>query len=195
LPRRRANIQQGGLCYAKGLPLTFPESLEQTPRPVLSGLGTPWGTPTTIIYNEGSDAGYRWYAKKNIKPMYAFGYGLSYTSFSYGDLKLQGGQTVTVDFTVTNTGKIAGADVPQLYLTNAAGENTMRLLGFERVEFAPGESKQITLTVDPRLLAHFDWEKQKWQIKEGDYEIALGQSAVDLVLNSSIKLPAQLFGK
>jgi beta-glucosidase len=190
-----AEILTGKVNPSGRLPLTFPESLEQTPRPELSGLGTPWGTPTTIVYNEGADVGYRWYAKKNIKPMYAFGYGLSYTSFSYSNLKVSGGKTVTAVFTVTNTGKRAGADVPQLYLTNAAGENSMRLLGFERVELAPGESKQITLTADPRLLAHFDWEKQKWQIKAGNYEIALGRSAVDLPLDSSVKLTAQLFGK
>jgi beta-glucosidase len=190
-----AEILTGKVNPSGRLPLTFPESLEQTPRPELSGLGTPWGTPTTIVYNEGADVGYRWYAKKNIKPMYAFGYGLSYTSFSYSNLKVSGGKTVTAVFTVTNTGKRAGADVPQLYLTNAAGENSMRLLGFERVELAPGESKQVTLTADPRLLAHFDWEKQKWQIKAGNYEIALGRSAVDLPLDSSVKLTAQLFGK
>ncbi|HVY76281.1 MAG TPA: beta-glucosidase [Puia sp.] len=193
--RAIAEILTGKVNPSGRLPITFPVNLEQTPRPELPGLGTPWGTPTTIVYNEGADAGYRWYAKKNIKPMYAFGYGLSYTSFSYRDLKLQGGKTITASFTVTNTGKMDGADVPQLYLTNAAGENTTRLLGFERVELAPGESKQITLTVDPRLLAHFDWEKQKWQVKAGAYEIVLGKSAVDPVLNSSIKLTVQLFGK
>jgi len=190
-----AEILTGKVNPSGRLPITFPESLEQTPRPELSGLGTPWGTPTTIVYNEGSDVGYRWYAKKNIKPMYAFGYGLSYTVFSYSELNLQGGKTVTASFTVTNTGKRAGADVPQLYLTNAAGENNMRLLGFERIELAPGESKRVTLTVDPRLLAHFNWEKQKWQIKAGSYNIALGKSAADLSLHSSIKLSAQSFGK
>jgi beta-glucosidase len=65
--------------------------------------------------------------------MYAFGHGLSYTSFAYSDLKVEGGETVTASFTVTNTGKREGADVPQLYLTEAAGEKRMRLLGFERV--------------------------------------------------------------
>jgi beta-glucosidase len=102
-------------------PITFPANLAQTPRPELSGLGTPWGTPTTIRYDEGAEVGYRWFANKNEKPLYAFGYGLSYTSFSYSDLKLSGGETITAGFTVTNTGKRDGADVPQLYLTEAGG--------------------------------------------------------------------------
>jgi beta-glucosidase len=104
-------------------PITFPANLAQTPRPELSGLGTPWGTPTTIRYDEGAEVGYRWFANKNEKPLYAFGYGLSYTSFSYSDLKLSGGETITAGFTVTNTGKRDGADVPQLYLTEAGGRN------------------------------------------------------------------------
>src|SRR5690606_4631173 len=104
------------------LPVTFPESLEQTPRPELPGLGTPWGTPVTIEYNEGAEIGYRWFAKTGATPMYAFGHGLSYTTFEYSGLEVTGGETVTATFTVTNTGDRPGADVPQLYLTEAAGE-------------------------------------------------------------------------
>jgi beta-glucosidase len=138
------------------LPITFPESLAQTPRPHLPGLGTPWGTPVTIRYDEGAEVGYRWYAQKAIKPLYPFGHGLSYTRFAYSDLEVTGGETVTASFTVTNTGERAGADVPQLYLTGAPDQKRMRLLGFERVELAPGESREVTLTADPRLLARFD---------------------------------------
>jgi beta-glucosidase len=78
------------------------------------------------------------FAKTGKKPTYAFGHGLSYTTFGYRDLKVSGGDTVTASFTVTNTGPRAGADVPQVYLTDAAGEQRMRLLGFERVELEPG---------------------------------------------------------
>jgi beta-glucosidase len=123
-------------------------SLAHTPRPKLPGLGTPWGTPTTIRYNEGAEVGYRWYAQKGIKPLYAFGHGLSYTSFAYKNLKVSGGETVTATFTVTNTGKRAGADVPQVYLTGAGDTKRMRLLGFERVELQPGESKEVTVSAD-----------------------------------------------
>jgi beta-glucosidase len=151
-----AEILTGKVNPSGRLPITFPADLAQTPRPELSGLGTPWGTPVTIRYDEGAEVGYRWYAQKNHKPMYPFGYGLSYTAFDYKDLKVTGGGTITATFTVTNTGKVAGADVPQVYLTDAPGERRMRLLGFERVELKPGESRTVTLKADPRLLARFD---------------------------------------
>ena len=79
--------------------------------------------------------------KTGAKPLYAFGHGLNYTTFAYSDLSVEGGETITASFTVTNTGERAGADVPQLYLTDAAGDRRMRLLGFERVELQPGESR------------------------------------------------------
>jgi beta-glucosidase len=176
------------------LPITFPASLAQTPRPELPGLGTPWGTPTTIRYDEGAEVGYRWYAQKNIKPLYAFGYGLSYTTFSYSDLKVSGGETITVTFTVTNAGKVAGADVPQVYLTESPDGKRMRLLGFERVELAPGASRTVTLTADPRLLARFDGATGRWRIAGGSYRIALGKSTEDLLLNADVQLAPRLFG-
>src|SRR5262249_16391242 len=153
-------------------------SLAQTPRPELPGMETPWGTPTTVRYDEGAEVGYRWYVRKNVKPLYSFGYGLSYTSFDYKDFKVSGGETVTASFTVTNTGKIAGGDVPQVYLTDAAGERRMRLLGFERVELKPGESRTVTVAADPRLLARFDGKNGLglWRISEGTYRVALGKS-------------------
>jgi beta-glucosidase len=179
------------------LPITFPADLAQTPRPDLAGLGTPWGTPTTIGYQEGAEVGYRWYARKNLKPLYHFGHGLSYTSFDYKDLKVSGGETITATFTVTNTGKRAGADVPQLYLTDAPGEKRMRLLGFERVELAPGASRTVTIIADPRLLARFDGENGlgTWRIADGAYRIALGKSAGELVLTAEAPLRSRLFGK
>ena len=96
---------------------------------------------------------------------------------------------------MTNTGQREGADVPQLYLTNAAGEKRMRLLGFERVSLRPGESRQVTMTADPRLLARFDCSAGQWRIAGGAHRGALGKSAGDPVLTAKVPLAARVFGK
>jgi len=190
-----AEILAGRVNPSGRLPITFPESLEQTPRPELPGMGTPWRTPVTIEYNEGAEVGYRWFAKYDLRPMFPFGYGLSYTKFAYSDLNVTGGDTVTATFTVINTGDRDGADVPQLYLTDAAGDKRRRLLAFERIELVPGESRKITLVADPRLLARFDGRVGQWRIAEGIYRIALGESADALVLTADVRLKGRLFGQ
>jgi beta-glucosidase len=190
-----AEVLTGKVNPSGRLPITFPLELSQTPRPDLPGLGTPWGTPTTIKYNEGAEVGYRWFAKQGEKPMFAFGHGLSYTTFDYSDLKVEGGDTITATFTVTNTGKRDGADVPQIYLTSAANEKRMRLLGFERVELKPGESVRVTITADPRLLARFDGKKQQWRIDDGTYAVALSRAADAPVVTGDVKLAGRFFGR
>jgi beta-glucosidase len=189
-----AEILAGEVNPSGRLPITFPESLDQTPRPELPGMGTPWGTPTTISYDEGAEVGYRWFAQTGAHPLFAFGHGLGYTTFDHTDLEVDGGDTVTASFTVTNTGDRAGADVPQLYLTEAAGDKRMRLLGFERVELGPGESRRVTLTADPRLLARFDGEAERWHIAEGTYEVAVGKAADAPTLTAEVELDDALFG-
>jgi len=189
-----AEILTGRVNPSGRLPMTWPKDLAQTPRPELPGLGTPWGTSTTIHYDEGAEVGYRWYAQQRLTPAYAFGHGLSYTGFAYRDFELRGGDTVTASFTVTNTGARDGADVAQLYLTNAAGEDRLRLLGFERVALKAGESRRVTLTADPRLLARFDMNASRWRISDGAHRIAVGRSASDLVLNGEVDLQGRMFG-
>ncbi len=184
-----AEVLSGKVNPSGRLPITFPQSLKQTPRPELPGLGTPWGTPVTIEYNEGAEIGYRWFAKNGLQPMYAFGHGLSYTSFDYSDLELEGGDTITATFTVKNTGRRAGADVPQVYLT----EPRMRLLGFERVELEPGEGRRVTIEADPRLLARF--QTGSWSIAESACRVAVGKSAGDLVLTGAARLRPRQFGR
>ncbi len=188
-----AEIITGKVNPSGHLPITFPADLAQTPRPELAGLGTSWGTPTTVRYNEGAEVGYRWFAKTLAQPLYAFGHGLSYTTFAYSNLSITGGETLSATFTVTNTGQREGADVPQVYLTQAAGDRRMRLLGFERVELKAGESRSVTLTADPRLIARFDVGAGGWRIAEGNYKVALARSAVAPVLTGSAALKPRLF--
>jgi beta-glucosidase len=190
-----AEIITGRVNPSGRLAMTWYASVEQTPHPVLIGSEfAPNAQESTVDYKEGAEIGYRWMAKTGQKPLYSFGHGLSYTQFTYGDLKVTGGKTVTANFRVTNSGQRAGADVPQLYVTDAAGDRRMRLLGFERIELQPGQSKRLTLTADPRLLARFDIQAGRWRITKGTYQIALGKSAGDLLLTAQTQLSAQLFG-
>ena len=160
-----AEVLTGAVNPSGRLPLTFPADLAQTPRPELPGVGTPWGTPTTIEYGEGAEVGYRWYARQGATPMYAFGHGLSYTTFAYGDLHVEGGDTVTASFTVTNTGDLAGADVPQLYLTRRR-----RRPAYAAARVRAGRSwsrasrARVTVAADPRLLARYDRDAGQWHV-------------------------------
>lgn len=196
--RAIAEVLTGIVNPSGHLPMTFPASLAQTPRPELDGLGTAWGTPISIRYNEGAEVGYRWFAQQNAKPLYPFGYGLSYTSFAYSDLTVtpvDNGETIAASFTVANTGTRQGADVPQLYLIEAPDGKRMRLLGFERVELQPGGARRVTVKADPRLLARFDGKVGRWRIAEGTYQIALGKDAGDLVLHAEGTLAGRTFGR
>lgn len=188
-----AEVLTGQVNPSGHLPVTFPADIAQTPRPKLPGFGTPFGTPLTVNYSEGAEVGYRWFAQQDEKPLFAFGHGLSYTSFTFEDLKVSGGETITASFTVTNTGKRKGIDVPQLYLTDAAGDKRVRLLGFERLELEPGEARRVSVEADPRLLARFDTAANQWHIKAGEYRVALGESAQSLLLRATTRLVEQHF--
>jgi beta-glucosidase len=194
--RAIAEVLTGAVNPSGRLPVSFPADLAQTPRPELPGLGAPRRTPTTIRYDEGAEVGYRWFARTGRRPRYPFGHGLGYTSFAYHDLEVTGGETVAASFTVENTGRRAGADVPQLYLVEAPGERRLRLLGFERVELAPGESRRVTLTADPRLLARFDGGVGRWRVARGAHRVAVGPSADvgGMALAADVVLEARLFG-
>jgi beta-glucosidase len=190
-----AEVLTGAVNPSGRLPITFPADLSQTPRPELEGLDTAWGTPTTVEYDEGAEVGYRWFAKTGARPLFAFGHGLGYTTFGYSDLHVGGGDTINATFTATNTGDREGADVPQLYLTEAAGDARMRLLGFERVDLQPGESRAVSLTADRRLLARFEGDAGEWQIAGGTYKVAVGKAADNLELTGETSLADARFGR
>ena len=188
-----AEIVVGETNPSGRLPVTFPVDLAQTPRPELPD--REWATPTTIHYSEGSDVGYRWFAKTGSTPMFAFGHGLSYASFEYRDLTIHGGDTVNATFTVVNTGDRAGADVPQLYLTAGPDGPQLRLLGYRRVELGPAESCGVCIEADPRLLARYDGRIGSWRIKHGIYQVALSTSAVQPKLTADVELNQRVFGR
>ena len=186
----------GEVDPAGRLPVTFPTGEDQLPRPELPGLkaAAPEGAvmtqaaPFDVDYSEGSDVGYRWYAAKGLKPLFPFGYGLSYTAFRYGGLKTSGGQGLSVSFTVTNTGARAGVETAQLYLASEPHRAQQRLLAFTRVALKPGESRKVTLTADPRLLADWDVAGHRWKRAAGRYQLFVGRSAEDPALKGEAVL-------
>lgn len=189
-----ADVLFGAVDPSGRLPLTFPASTDQLPRPTIPGHDNPWNAVFTVDYSEGAAIGYKWFDARQLTPLYPFGFGLSYTRFRYSDLRVTGGKRVSARFTVTNTGKRAGAAVPQLYAT-LPGSGTgalLRLVGWSKVTLAPGQSRQVRITIDPRLLAQFDAAHQLWKIAPGAYRIALGVSARDLRLNARTDLAAEI---
>jgi len=187
-----AGVLFGATDPSGHLPLTFPQSIDQNPRPKMPGANLPPMTPFDVDYSEGADVGYRWFAKEDIAPLFPFGFGLSYTSFDYANLTVTGGQTLTVGFDVTNTGGAAGAAVPQVYLTARGGQELERLIGFARVTLKPGETQHVSVTADPRLLADFDTAAHGWRIAPGAYDVAVSRSAATPVLTGSATLDGAL---
>ena len=186
-----ADVLFGAINPSGRLPVTFPAAIEQYPRVQQPGLGLPEKTQFQVVYSEGADVGYRRFATSGQKPLFPFGYGLSYTTFAYANLKVTGGETLAVGFDVTNTGQRAGKDAPQVYLTGAAGKTLQRLIGFDKVELTPGETRHVTLTADPRLLGGFDVKANRWSLAGGDYQVAVGASSADLTLKGAAKVKAR----
>ena len=175
------------------LPVTFPTSLSQVP----ASTTAQWpGTNSQITYSEGLDVGYRWYDANNVTPLFPFGYGLSYTTFSYSNLQvgaLSNGQA-TVTATVTNTGSRAGTDVAQLYAADpaSAGEPPHQLKGFQRVTLNPGASATVTFTVTAYDLAHWDTTSNAWLATPGSYQILVGDSSSYLPLSGPLTVSSTI---
>ena len=186
-----ARVLFGQVNPSGRLPVSFPVSESQLPRPTMLDPELPGvvsGPSPTADYSrhfhvdysvEGPDVGYRWYARQKLEPLFPFGFGLSYTSFAYSGLGASVKDNhVTVTFTVTNTGKRAGADVPQLYVGLPDG-SPHRLAGWGRVELDPGSSTQVQLKLDPRMLARFKADDSGWRVTGGRYRLALASHSGD----------------
>lgn len=180
------------------LPETFPLKLEDNPS-YLSYIGE----GDMVEYREGIFVGYRYYDKKKMDVLFPFGYGLSYTTFAYSNLRvdkesMKDTDTMTVSVDVTNTGKMAGKEVVQLYVADK--ESTVirpvkELRDFAKVELAPGETKTVSFTLGKRAFAYYSVKLHDWHVETGEFDIMIGQSSRDIVLTktvtveSTVKLP------
>lgn len=189
-----ANILFGSVNPSGKLPITFPASVNDLPRPVIPG------TPNTttqfdVAYTEGFNAGYKWYDSQNRTPLFPFGFGVSYTTFAFSSPVLTANMSaaspnIQVAFNLQNTGSVAGAEVAQVYLAMPAStsEPPKRLIGWQKVPLTPGQMQPVTIEVDAGDSSHpfsyWDTTSSSWLIANGDYNVYLGNSsrASDLTL-------------
>jgi beta-glucosidase len=175
-----ARVLFGAVNPSGRLPITFPESERQLPRPVLPHRGLQ-SLFFDVDYFEGADVGYRWFAMKKETPLFPFGFGLSYTRFQTSNVTATGGSTIAVAADVTNTGPVEGQETVQAYAAPAAADTDEmpRLIGWSKVDLKPGETRHISIIADPRRLAQFDIFRHYWHIDAGDYAVRLAESSAD----------------
>jgi beta-glucosidase len=203
-----ANILTGAVNPTGKLAVTFPKSDADLPHPKLimpppeskpnfAGLTdfsdfmklAAKGLPAfQISYDEGLKVGYKWYDAEKKTVLFPFGFGLSYTTYSYSGLSVTPGDSTTVLFTIKNTGKRAGTEIAQVYasLPDSAGEPPKRLVGWTRVELAPGESKQVSVLVSRDRLSVYEEDSNSWKLVPGNYVIRVGNSSRDLPLQQTM---------
>jgi beta-glucosidase len=201
-----ANVLVGEVNPSGKLPLSFPKSEADLPHPdapkipsesqLRAGDVADNGAPSenasahagyAVHYDEGPEVGYKWYEAQNKKPLFPFGFGLSYTTYAYSGLSVDSA-TKTVRFTVKNTGNRAGTEIAEVYarLPKGADEPYKRLAGWKRVTLAPGESQSITIAIDDRVLRTFDEGKNAWNLPKGEYQVMVGGSSDDTPLLASL---------
>jgi beta-glucosidase len=191
-----ANILFGEVNPSAKLPVTFAKDDAQLPHPIVPGLeGVTAKAPNRehkvqpfdLNYTEGAKVGYKWFEATNKQPLFPFGFGLSYTTYAYSGLTVDDA-TRTVHFTVRNTGQHEGTEIAQVYvaLPSAAKENYKRLSAWQRVKLAPGESRQVTLTLQPLSLTVFNTDQNGWQLLPGDYNVMAGPSSSETPLKATL---------
>jgi len=195
-----ANVLFGAVNPSAKLPITFPLSEKDLPhttvtQPPAQGRGPETGSVLTkptfdVHYDEGLKVGYKWYDAEKKPVLFPFGFGLSYTSYGYSNLKVATGNDTTLTFTVKNTGKRAGQEIAQVYaaLPADAGEPPKRLVGWSKVQLNPGESKDVTVTIPVLYLSIYDEASHTWKLVPGSYVFMAGGSSSDLPLKQSVTL-------
>ena len=183
------------------VPTTYPASEQDTLyyNDPMRYPGTDEGNGFPVIrYTEGLQVGYRWFQSQGIKPLFPFGFGLSYTTFEISDLAVSptaadGAAPITVAFTVTNTGKVAGAEVGQVYLgIPVTGQPPKRLVGFKKVHLQPGESQRVSLVIDPAATNHplsvWDYCTASFVVRPGAYTVYVGSSSENTLLTATVTI-------
>lgn len=212
-----ADILSGKVNPSGKIATTFPVSYEDVPsaksfpgkelpteQPATQGQTSPFGRskPAVVTYEDGIYVGYRYYETFKVKPAYEFGYGLSYTTFGYNNIKLSspkflGSITVTVD--IKNSGTVAGKEIVQLYLSAPAvklDKPAIELKGFAKTKLLqPGETQSLTFKIDGRSLSSFDTSSSSWIAEAGKYDVKIGASSKDIKLNASFTLAKELIVK
>lgn len=186
-----ANIIFGDVNPSGKLPVTFPKRWEDSPVH-----NTYPGPRDSAEYSEGIFVGYRYWDKEDIEPLFPFGFGLSYTTFEFSDLKLSEASMgkedeLAVELSVTNTGEIEGDEIVQLYISDkeASVEREVKSLkGFQRVSLEPGESKTVSMKIDKADLAFFDVDKKSWVVEPGEFEVLVGNSSRNIMLNQAFSV-------
>ncbi len=180
-----ADVLFGKVNPSGKLPFTFPAKLEDNGAHALNAYDP---ADLSVEYKEGIYVGYRWAEKQNIKPLFAFGHGLSYTDFTYGDAEcakasVKAGSNVTVSVDVTNSGKVAGKEVVQLYIgddESSVDRPVKELKGFRKISLEPGETKTVTFTIEPDMLKYFDAAKHEWVLENGKFTAYVGSASDDI---------------
>jgi beta-glucosidase len=203
-----ANVIFGEVNPSAKLPITFPRSEADLPHSSIvkppqesttNGEPDAWkkiaaGLPAfQTTYDEGLKVGYKWYDAEKREALFPFGFGLSYSTYGYSNLRVSAGAphgSVRVTFTVTNNGKRSGAEIAELYasLPAAAGEPPKRLVGWSKAKLNPAESREVSIDVDPKYLSIFNVDRNDWQLVPGNYTFLVGGSSQSLPLKESIDL-------
>jgi len=204
-----ANIIFGDVNPSGKLPVTFPKSeadlphanIVKPPAPSTTRDGDPEGwkkiaaglPPFQLTYDEGVKVGYKWYEAEHKQVLFPFGFGLSYTNYEYSNLTLTAqppGNSVRLTFTVKNRGTWEGAEIAEVYasLPASTGEPPKRLVGWNKVNLNVGESKEVSVEVDPKFLSIFNVEQNAWQLVPGEYTFMVGGSLQSLPLKKAVEL-------
>jgi beta-glucosidase len=189
-----ADVLSGKINPSGKLTMTFPVNYSDAAA-TKNWFGEPAENPTNVTYEEGVYVGYRYFNTFNVKPSYEFGYGLSYTNFEFSDLKLSSktfDKKMTVTVTIKNTGKTAGKEVAELYLSAPAKKTdkpAAELKAFAKTkELQPGESQTLTLTLNAKDLASFVASQNAWIAESGTYKVALGSSSLNIKKTTTFNL-------